>query len=58
MLVVVGDQFRKGDVVQVRSGGPRMTVHAVSAAGVSCTWFKGLTLQGAVFDPRTLMRVA
>jgi uncharacterized protein YodC (DUF2158 family) len=58
MLVVMRGAFREGDVVQLKSGSPKMTVHSVSAAGVSCTWFKGLTLQAAVFNPRTLMRVA
>ena len=40
------DTFRVGDVVQLKSGGPRMTVTSVDndAAGVPtvwCTWFEG-----------------
>lgn len=34
--------FQKGDVVTLRSGGPKMTVVAVYAEGVAkCAWFRG-----------------
>jgi|TARA_Y100001001_G_scaffold161935_2_gene187395 uncharacterized protein YodC (DUF2158 family) len=32
--------FAAGDVVQLKSGGPRMTVEAVSDGTVSCIWFE------------------
>jgi uncharacterized protein YodC (DUF2158 family) len=31
--------MKPGDVVQLKSGGPLMTVHAMNQAGVVCTWF-------------------
>ncbi len=31
--------MNKGDVVQLKSGGPVMTVEEVSGEGVFCTWF-------------------
>ncbi len=31
-------EFHKGDVVQVKSGGPLMTVHEVNAEGLKCIW--------------------
>lgn len=58
MVVAKRSGFRKGEVVQLKSGGPRMTIHSISGQEVGCTWFKGLTLQAATFDPETLMRVA
>lgn len=32
-------EFSKGDVVRLKSGGPKMTVLAVKAAKLSCQWF-------------------
>lgn len=33
--------FQKGDVVQLKSGGPEMTVVKVDEQGqVTCTWFE------------------
>lgn len=34
-------QFKVGDVVQLKSGGPRMTVSEVDSDGVTCSWFAG-----------------
>ncbi|WP_199728308.1 YodC family protein [Achromobacter sp. K91] len=31
--------FQQGDVVQLKSGGPLMTVTSISGNDVSCTWF-------------------
>ncbi len=34
-------KFQKGDVVQLKSGGPEMTVVEVDEKGrVTCTWFE------------------
>ncbi|MCV9960360.1 DUF2158 domain-containing protein [Pararhizobium sp. BT-229] len=33
------DQFQAGDVVQLKSGGPEMTVSAVLGLEISCVWF-------------------
>lgn len=32
-------QFKPGDVVSLRSGGPRMTIATVDAQGAFCEWF-------------------
>jgi uncharacterized protein YodC (DUF2158 family) len=38
--------FKKGDVVQLKSGGPRMTVEAVFPDGdVRVAWFAGSKLE-------------
>lgn len=34
-------QFKVGDVVQLKSGGPGMTVSDIEADGVRCVWFAG-----------------
>ena len=55
--------FKKGDEVQLKSGGPNMTVsHAVGSDGnVGCQWFNqdggSFELKGARFDPATLKKV-
>jgi uncharacterized protein YodC (DUF2158 family) len=33
--------MKPGDVVQLKSGGPAMTVSEVSGTQVTCTWFDG-----------------
>lgn len=41
----MADEFKVGDVVQLKSGGPRMTVSQISATGTRadlhawCDWF-------------------
>lgn len=32
-------EFKAGDVVQLKSGGPPMTVVAADGTGVQCRWF-------------------
>lgn len=32
-------EFIKGDVVRLKSGGPKMTVLSVKTAALSCQWF-------------------
>jgi uncharacterized protein YodC (DUF2158 family) len=32
-------QFKPGDVVSLRSGGPRMTVAAIDGQSALCEWF-------------------
>jgi uncharacterized protein YodC (DUF2158 family) len=52
--------FAIGDVVQLKSGGPQMTVKYVedpSPAGstaVHCVWFDGTKLCSEMFHPATL----
>ena len=34
-------EFRNGDTVTLKSGGPEMTVTAVEGDSIRCTWFEG-----------------
>lgn len=48
-----------GEVVQLKSGGPKMTVRAVGAANdgtpwVSCQWFSDEGVKSAEFHPEAL----
>lgn len=58
-------EFKPGDVVTLKSGGPKMTVEATGnyggglgvgpKDGVKCTWFdEKKALQTGVFDAATL----
>jgi len=48
------NELKVGYVVQLRSGGPKMTVAAVEANGVWCKWFAGDEIKQAAFDPELL----
>jgi uncharacterized protein YodC (DUF2158 family) len=48
-------EFRIGDVVQLKSGGPRMTVDFVDTHGaLTCIWFEGQERRSQSFQPETL----
>ena len=53
-------QFKKGDVVELKSGGPKMTVTQVGAAmmtsGITVwfVWFEGSKKFEDTFPPETL----
>jgi len=50
--------FEIGDVVQLRSGGPRMTVHSlVSDGDVVCQWFEGNEVHEEHFPNEVLKKV-
>jgi uncharacterized protein YodC (DUF2158 family) len=49
--------FKIGDVVQHRSGGPRLTVCLVTGESVSVRWFEGGSVGQGVF-PATTLRAA
>ncbi|WP_372425850.1 YodC family protein [Salinarimonas chemoclinalis] len=45
--------FAVGDRVQLKSGGPGMTVESVGAK-IVCVWFEGMKRNHAEFVPETL----
>jgi|SRR5882757_834837 uncharacterized protein YodC (DUF2158 family) len=55
-------QFKSGDLVVLKSGGPTMTVDAVNTdifdddkiTGIVCVWFVGEKLERVRFDHRAL----
>jgi uncharacterized protein YodC (DUF2158 family) len=54
-------EFAKGDLVELKSGGPKMTVVKVErqilGGSVTCAWFHEDKLQHGVFEPETIRRV-
>lgn len=52
--------FKAGDVVRVKSGGPRMTVTQTGAAAMTdeptvwCVWFDGPKKMNDIFAPEAL----
>lgn len=52
------EQIREGDLVQLKSGGPVMTVVRVNGPGtLSCKWFKGSKVNTDYFPPSALRKV-
>ena len=54
-------KFNEGDVVQLKSGGPKMTVKTIRddeddfyGGDVYCQWFSGSKLQDGYFKPHSL----
>jgi uncharacterized protein YodC (DUF2158 family) len=59
----VSNNFKIGEVVQLKSGGPIMTIHNIGDyaptgfnPGVLCVWFAGVQKNEAVFHPDALER--
>jgi uncharacterized protein YodC (DUF2158 family) len=58
-------ELKPGDIVQLRSGGPRMTVESIDNYSYSgtpemkarCTWFEGTKRQEALFVLAALEKV-
>lgn len=51
--------FEIGQIVQLKSGGPEMTVKRVPGTGsvYTCQWFAGKKLEEGVFPPDSLLLV-
>ncbi len=47
-------EFKAGDLVQVKSGGPAMTIKKIDGDDATCTWMDKTTLREAVFALVTL----
>ena len=43
-------EIEAGAVVQLRSGGPKMTVNKVEGSEAVCNWFDGNKAQTAIFE--------
>jgi uncharacterized protein YodC (DUF2158 family) len=46
--------FKMGDVVRLKSGGPKMTVYGVEGSRVYCVWFEGSKKIEDTFEMDTL----
>jgi uncharacterized protein YodC (DUF2158 family) len=53
---VTEKQFNVGDVVQLKSGGPKMTVTKVDSNWVTCNWFEGSKVHVDLFPPDALAK--
>ena len=57
-------EFKKGDTVMLKSGGPIMTIEHLGnysysggpEDGAKCVWFEGAKPQDKVFDSAVLMK--
>lgn len=52
------NEFKVGDIVQLRSGGTRMTIEQIDGTLVVCTWSDGQTLGRSTFIAGTLVKCA
>jgi uncharacterized protein YodC (DUF2158 family) len=57
----MADEFTKGDVVQLKSGGPRMTVSNTGEDSygnfmIWCVWFEKTKKLDDTFEPETLVK--
>ena len=52
----MASEFKVGDSVRLKSGGPTMTVNEIDAnENVFCQWFAGRKVQSHHFNPDTLV---
>jgi uncharacterized protein YodC (DUF2158 family) len=54
----MGEQFQEGDVVQLKSGGPKMTINKIEdwdgGRRAWCKWFQGTDSKEDVFPVSSL----
>ena len=59
--------FKAGDVVQLKSGGPKMTIKDIDVYGMgssedhvqaNCVWFEGTKQKEGVFELHTLCKAS
>ncbi len=53
------DEFEVGDVVRLKSGGPKMTIQSFRAPHEDyfCKWFAGKKMKSGYFDKATFKKV-
>lgn len=52
------DEFKKGMIVQLKSGGPKMTVVEINptlGSSIFCQWFSGSKRESGPFRPESLI---
>lgn len=50
----MSNDFKPGTVVQLKSGGPKLTVTAVKNENVWCSWFSGHEVKNHNFTAESL----
>jgi uncharacterized protein YodC (DUF2158 family) len=57
--------FKEGDVVQLKSGGPKMTIAGIGKYGMgadhdsaNCVWFDGPNQKSHVFELHSLNKIS
>ena len=56
----MAELFKIGDIVQLKSGGPKMTIREYTSTDenyVSCQWFAGNKLESGAFPTESLILV-
>ena len=52
------EEIKPGDTVQVKSGGPHMTVDSIDDGEAICVWFDKTTRKSGRFSPLTIIKSA
>jgi len=47
-------EYKVGDIVQLKSGGPKMTIDGIEEGEYLCKWFAGSKVEWGSFKPETL----
>jgi uncharacterized protein YodC (DUF2158 family) len=43
-------EFKAGDIVRLKSGGPKMTIDTIDNSFATCVWFEGTERKQDVFS--------
>ncbi len=57
----MSEEFKTGDIVKLKSGGPDMTIKSFSSTqgnSFICQWFAGKKLEQGFFKPDSLERAS
>lgn len=60
----MAEELKEGDVVQLKSGGPRMTIAGIDVYGMgstkkkaNCVWFEGAKKLESLFELHSLEKI-